>query len=228
LPSPYYHFEYQPDSLVSRIDFASGFFIYDVVNTGKNVGELRNNVLVNHDTLRYVYDNTGRVDMIKFINDDNIVIRHVRFTYNGTAISKVEWDHKTTNGFFTDRIVTLAFYPDGNVKTITDHRPAHDAEPAHTNVKSFEQYDDKVNVDDFSLLHDGIHDHLFLLQGFRLQRNNPKRETFVADGANFYQVDYNYTYNTDGTPSSKIGQLLYTGGPDAGKWFETHSFFSYY
>jgi hypothetical protein len=228
LPSPYYHFEYHADSLVSKIDFASGFFQYDVLHTGKNVAEIRNNTFSNHDTLRYVYDNSGKLSMIKFINDENSVSRHVNFTYIGADIKKIEWDHRVTGGFFIDRIVTISFYADGNVKTITDNRPAHDAEPEHNYVRSFEQYDGKINVDDFSLLHDGMHDHLFLLQGFRLQKNNPKREIFMADGVNFYQVDYTYNYNNDGTPSSKTGQLLYTAGPDAGKRFETNSFFSYY
>jgi len=228
LPSPYYHFGYGPDSLPNRIDFASGFFVYNVVKNGIKINEIWNNTFSNHDTLRYIYDNAGKLDMIKFISDENIVFRHVSFTYNGADITKIEWDHKTTGGFLIDRIMTFAFYPDGNLKTINDHRPAHDAEPAHTYVQSFEQYDNKINVDDFSLLHDGMHDHLFLLQGYRLQKNNPRKETFVADGINLYQVDYSYAYNTDGTPSSKTGQLLYTGGPDAGKRFETHSFFSYY
>jgi hypothetical protein len=83
-------------------------------------------------------------------------------------------------------------------------------------------------VDDFSLIHDGIHDHLFLLQGFRLQKNNPKKEIFSVDGSGLYTDDYTYVYNSDGTPSTKTGDFLYTGGPDAGKRFVTNSIYSYY
>ena len=53
LPSPYYHFEYNADSLVTKADFSSGFTIYDVLYNGNSISEMRNNILVNHDTLRY-------------------------------------------------------------------------------------------------------------------------------------------------------------------------------
>src|SRR5580765_5972598 len=64
LPSPYYHFEYNADSLVTKADFASGFTIYDIFYSENKISEMRNNILVNHDTLRYLYDNTGKVAMI--------------------------------------------------------------------------------------------------------------------------------------------------------------------
>src|SRR5689334_3842863 len=53
LPSPYYHFEYGADSLVARVEFASGFTMYDVLYHDGKVAEMRNNIFVNHDTLRY-------------------------------------------------------------------------------------------------------------------------------------------------------------------------------
>ena len=58
LPSPYYHFEYNTDSLVTKVDFASGFTMYDVFYGGNKIREMRDNIIVNHDTLRYGYDNT--------------------------------------------------------------------------------------------------------------------------------------------------------------------------
>src|SRR3954447_4305311 len=86
LPSPYYHFEYNTDSLVTKVDFASGFGIYGVFYSGGKISEMRNNILVNHDTLRYLYDNAGKLTIIKFINDANVVYRHVMFTYEGNQI----------------------------------------------------------------------------------------------------------------------------------------------
>src|SRR6185295_17150865 len=50
LPSPYYHFEYNADSLVTKADFASGYLIYDVLYNNGRIGEMRNNIIVNHDT----------------------------------------------------------------------------------------------------------------------------------------------------------------------------------
>ena len=230
LPSPFYHFEYNSDSLVTKVDFASGFSIYDVIYNGNNIAEMRNNIIVNHDTLRYLYDNAGKVFMINFINQQNVLYRHVSFMYNGDQVKEIDWDHKVDNvGFLIDRTVTFTYYPDGNVKLITDHRPAQSGLAESTTTDLFEQYDDKINVEDFSLIHDTYHDHLFLLQGFRIQRNNPGKETFSA-GAGFtaYTANYTYNYNSDNSPSSKTGDLLFTDGSLAGQRFQTNTFYTYY
>src|SRR5580765_3148075 len=50
LPSPYYHFEYNTDSLPTKVDFGSGFTIYDILYHGDTISEMRNNIFVNHDT----------------------------------------------------------------------------------------------------------------------------------------------------------------------------------
>lgn len=229
LPSPYYHFEYNADSLVTKADFASDFTVYDVLYNGNKIREMRNNILVNHDTLRYVYDNPGKLVMIGFINDANVMYRHVFFAYNGDQIREIQWDHKEGNvGFLIDRTLSFTFYADGNVKTITERRPPIAGADESVSVKTFEQYDDKINIDDFSLIHDGFHDHLFLLQGFRLQKNNPKKEMLSVNGTDLYTVDYTYTYNTDNTPSNKAGNLLYLSGQYAGQRFQTNSFYTYY
>ncbi|HEU5166610.1 MAG TPA: hypothetical protein VFU29_13765 [Chitinophagaceae bacterium] len=229
LPSPYYHFEYNSDSLVTKADFASGFTIYDVFYSGNKIREMRNNILVNHDTLRYVYDNTGKLALIKFINDANVIYRHASFIYNGAQIKEIEWDRKDGNaGFIIDRTLTFTLYPDSNVKTITDHRPSLNGAAEYNSIMTFEQYDDKINVDDFGLIHDGIHDHLFLLQGFRLQKGNPKKERLSVNGVDLYTNDYTYTYNSDNTPSTKIGDFLYISGPSAGQRFQTNSIYTYY
>jgi len=229
LPSPYYHFEYNSDSLASRVDFASGFSIYDVIYTGNKIGEMRNNIIVNHDTLRYVYDSAGKLALIKFINESNIVYRLVFFTFDGELIKKIEWNIKVDNiGYYIDRRVNFTFYPDNNLMTMVDYRAAYNGSPEQTLTTRFEGYDDKLNVDDFILLHDEFHDHLFLLQGFRLQKNNPAKETFSVNDSVLYTNDYTYNYNADNTPSNKQGDFLYRSGPDAGKKFVTNSAFSYY
>lgn len=229
LPSPYYHFEYNADSLVIKANFASGYTIYDVIYSENRIAEMRNNIIVNHDTLRYIYDNAGKVSMIKFINDENIVYRHVAFTYNGDQIKQIEWDHRSGNtDFLIDRTVTFDFYPDDNLKTMTDHRAAFTGSPEQNIVTTYEKYDEKINVDDFSIIHDGIHDHLFLLQGFRLQKNNPGKETLSVNGVDLYTDNYSYVYNSDSTPSVKKGAFVYLSGADKGKKFETNSIYSYY
>ena len=229
IPSPYYHFEYNSDSMVVKANFSDGFTIYDVIYNGNAIAEMRNNIFVAHDTLRYVYDNAGKVSQIVFINQANVLYRHVVFSYTGNQVSKIEWDHQDVASYLVDRTVTFTYYADGNVKTLADHRPAHNGSAETTINQQFEGYDDKINVDDFSLIHDGIHDHLFLLQGFRLQRNNPAKEIFSAGAGNTaYTVNNTYTYNSNGTPATKTGALLFTDGSDAGKTFQTSTTYTYY
>src|ERR1700754_4190910 len=60
LPSPYYHFEYSADSMITLVDFASGYTIYDVLYDGNRITEMRDNIFVDHDTLRYIYNETGK------------------------------------------------------------------------------------------------------------------------------------------------------------------------
>jgi len=229
LPSPYYHFEYDPDGLPAKVDFDSGLTSYDVLYSGKKIAEMRNNIIVNHDTLRYLYDNTGKVFMITFINQSNVLYRHVNFLYAGDQVKEIDWDHIITGvGFQIDRSLKFTYYPDGNLKTIDQLRRADDGSVTNSSWL-YEGYDDKLNVDDFDLVHDGIHDHLFLFQGFRLQKNNPGKETFTqAPGQIAYTVDYTYTYNPNKTPSAKNGTLTYTDGPDAGKKFPVSTAYSYY
>lgn len=228
LPSPYYHLEYNADSTVSKVDFASGYTIYDVLYNGNKIAEMRNNIFVNHDTLRYIYDGTGKLTMINFINGSNVIYRHAIFIYNAGQVKEIEWSHKQRNaaGFVADRTLTFTYYPDGNVKAILQRRIIS-AMSYLTSSWQFDQYDDKINVEDFSLAHDGIHDHLFLLQGFRLQRNNPRKETY-SEGETVYTVEYNYTYNSDDTPSLKAGSLLYTAGPNTGKRLQISTIYTYY
>ena len=124
LPSPYYHFEYSADSLVKKADFASGYTRYDVLYNGNRISEMRDNIIINHDTLRYQYDNAGKLALIKFINSANISYRLVFFSYEGNRVNKIEWDQKIGDvGYIVDRTLSFAYYADGNVKTITEHRP---------------------------------------------------------------------------------------------------------
>ena len=99
--------------------------------------------------------------------------------------------------------------------------------PAVNFTDRFEQYDDKVNVDGFGLLHDEFFDHLFLLPGIQLQKNNAVKEIRTGDGQN-YEATYNYTYNDKKAPVQKTGTLVYTSGPEAGRSFPLNSVFSYY
>ncbi len=228
LPSPYYHFDYNTDSTVAKVSFASNYTMYDVFYNGNRISEMRNNIIVNHDTLRYLYDDTGRVTTIKFINDAGITYRLAFFGYNGQQLKEIEWDLRVGEiGYIIDRTLSFTYFTDGNVKEIKEHRPAIDGQTEATYVTQYDQYDDKINVDDFMLLHDGIHDHLFLPSGFRIQKNNPRKEIRTGDGVN-YTVDYTYTYNDDHAPVTKTGELIFTNGSQAGQVFQVNTNYTYY
>ena len=227
LPSPYYHFEYGPDSMVTKANFASGFNMYSVLYSNGRINEMRNDIIVNHDTLRYFYDDAGNVATIHFISENNELYRHVTFTYSNAHVTKVEWDHKAGNNFIIDRSVSFVYHQDGNLKELNEHRPAISGSPEINYTIHYDLYDDKINVDDFTLIHDGIHDHFLVLPKLHLMKNNPLKE-MLTGGGNNYTATYTFTYKPDKTPVSKTGDVLFTSGSMAGQRFTTGVSYTYY
>lgn len=227
LPSPYYHFEYDKQGRVSFVSFASELTRYNVVYSQGRISEMRNNILVNKDRLQYVYDDKGRVALIKYADSTGAVFEKSSFTYNGQKLIKTTREHKVAGGFIVDRTMTLLYYANGNLQQIKDHRPPMEGQIESTVIDKFERYDDKINVDGFSLLHPDFFEHLFLLPGVQLQINNPGKETINANGTN-YQVDYTYTYNEKNTPLTKKGKGIITNADGTTQTFETSSTFTYY
>ena len=124
--------------------------------------------------------------------------------------------------------MSLSYYPNGNLLEITEYRPAIDGlQTEATTVDRFEQYDDKINVDGFSLIHDDFFDHLVLLPGVQLQTGNPAKQTRTGDGTNF-TVTYSYLYDDKNRPLTKTGDLTLLNGADAGRRIQTSTVFSYY
>lgn len=227
LPSPYYHFEYDAVGKPIFVSFASELTRYNILYDGDRVSEMRNNILVNKDRLQYFYDNTGKVFLVTFADSTGMVYSRNFLTYNGQKLIKIERDHKSGPGFIIDRTMTMTYNADGNLLELTDHHPAMNGQSESTFVNRFEQYDNKINTDAFGLLHPDFFEHLFLLAGVQLQKNNPGKETRTGDGIN-YQVDYSYTYNEKNAPLTKTGEVLITNGANAGQRFQTNSTYTYY
>lgn len=227
LPSPYYHFEYDASGKVSFASFASDLTRYDIIYKDGRIGQMRNNIVVNRDTLQYFYDNAGRADMITYIAQTGIVYTKIYLTYDGQKLIKIEREKKTGAGFVMDRTLTMTYHADGNLKDLTFHYLPFNGSDEHTYTDHFEQYDNKINVDGFSLIHNEFFDHLVLLPGVQLQKNNQGKEYRTGDAPN-YTIDYTYTYNAKNLPLNKKGDLLFTTGSDTGRRFETNSFYSYY
>lgn len=228
LPSPYYHFEYDSTGRIAVVSFASELTHYNVTYDGGRIAELQNNILVNHDRLLYTYDNAGRVVVVREVDDTGATFMHVVLSYNGDQLIGLERDRSVAGGFIIDKTMSMTYDVDGNLKDLTEHRPAlAGLQDEATSVQHFEQYDSGINVDGFGLIHDDFFDHLVLLPGVQLQKGNPRREARTGDGLN-YVVDYTYTYDTQNRPLSKIGALTITNGADAGRQIQTSSVFTYY
>ena len=227
LPAPFYHFEYDGAGRVRTASFASGLNTYDVSYDGNRISEMRNTIIVNHDRLRYSYDDLGRVSGVTYADATGRIYTTLFFWYDGARLTKLERAHRVDAGFIIDKTMSFTYYADGNVQEITEHRPELDGQPATTTVDRFEQYDDRINVDGFSLLHDDFFDHLVLLPDVQLQPGNPAREIRTGDGLN-YTVIYQYVYDASNRPVSKTGNGTFDNGADAGRRFQTQSLFTYY
>ena len=227
LPSPYYHFEYEPAGRVSRLSFASDFLIYDVVYQNGRIAELRNNTAGNQDRLQYVYDAAGRVQTVNYLDPTGTVFAKVRLTYDGDKLSRLDRERKLQTGFTVEKTMSFSYYADGNLEEIVDHRPAINGQEATTTVDRFEQYDDNINVAAFGLIHNDFFDHVVLLPNVQLQKGNPARETFTG-GSVDYRFDYTYTYDAQQRPLIQDGTATILTGPDAGRIVPLHTAFSYY
>ncbi len=228
LPSPYYHFEYDGQGNVSSVSFASGLTTYDVTYAGGRITEMSNNTIVNHDRLVYVYDDAGRVTAIRETDESGVVFTALFFTYEGEKLIGLERDRRVTGGFIIDKTMSLSYSPDGNLLELTEHRPAIDGVQPETTVHDrFEHYDNGINVDGFSLIHDDFFDHLVLLPAVQLQKSNPGRVIRTGDADN-YTVDYTYTYDVRNRPLTTLGDLVFTTGSNAGQHFQVGSVFCYY
>lgn len=225
----FYQFAYNGDSTISRAGFASGLALYDVFYSGNRIAEMRDFTPANKDTLRYVYDGQGKLSVINIIdNNTHVIFRRFVFTFDGDKLIKMERDQVAAGIFSADNEEQFDYYPDGNLKTKIGL--LHDISGDFSDTTRYEQYDDKVNVDDFGILNGSVNEHLFLFQGFRSQKNNPGKVTFTQpSGLNNSITTYAYTYNGDGTPSERVGDIFTNGtGAASGLHVPFTTSYSYY
>ena len=228
LPAPYYHFEYDSTSKASFVSFASDFTRYNIVYRNKKIDELRNNILVNKDRLHYVYDSLGRVTLVRYLDATGAVFTKVKLAYNGQKLIKLSRLRKSGTDFVVDKTMKFSYQPDGNLSVIDYHYPPFGAQTETSFRDKFENYDNKRNVDGFSLVHNDFFDHLVFLPDVQFQVNNPTKETRSGDGTN-YVVNYTYTYNDKNLPLTKKGKLTITStGSDQGNVISTSTTYSYY
>ncbi len=228
LPSPYYHFEYNDTGNITLANFSSGLRNYNVSYSGKNIVSMENTIDPNNKVrLEYEYSN-GDLLVVRVKNNNGVTIRHCIFSYSAShQLQQLDWDVSDGNiGFFFEQRLMFSYYPDGNLMEIITHNYPVGSQTEATYTDRFENYDDKVNVDGFSLLHTNPHE-LILVPATKLQMNNPRRNIRTGDGIN-YEIEYTYTYDAKGRPLLKTGDVKFTNGTSSGQHFESQATFSYY
>jgi len=229
LPSPYYHFGYDESGKINTAAFASGAFTYNLSYQGNQVKEMKSVLASTKINTTYQYDNQGRISFIKISSEDGSqVFKRAFLGYdNQNRLTEIEWELSTLGGFIVQRTIDLTYGADGNLFEKRDHRHFIEGKQQEaTYIDQFEQYDNKVNVDDFSLLHE-TSEHLVLFPGVKLQHGNPAKLIRTGDGTN-YEITYAYTYNSNKQPVQRTGTMLLTNGPQAGQTFQLIATYSYY
>jgi hypothetical protein len=229
LPSPYYHFQYNMDGNPNSVSFASGLYTYAIVYSGTRINEMQSNSALNKFTLQYTFDSSGKVSRIGYFNATGVIYRRISFAYDGEKLSKAEREVNPGSGFITEKTMRFLYRSDGNLlELITHHASIPAAGQTETTYSDrFEEYDNKMDTDGFSLLHEEFFDHVLLLPGVQFRKNNPLKIIHTGDGVN-YKVDYTYTYNNKDAPLSRTGTLLWLNGADSGKQANVSAFYSYY
>jgi hypothetical protein len=227
LPSPFYHFEYNESGKPIFASYASGLTMYNIVYSGNRISELKNNIIVNKDRLQYSYDDAGRVTTIMYADSLGVAYKKIVLEYEGQKLTTLTRLRILATGLLLEKTMVFTYLPDGNLSEIIEDRPPLNGQPGTTTGDRFEQYDNKINTDGFSLLHGEFFDHLVFLPGVQLQKNNPGKVSHFGSGDN-YQVTYTYTYNDRKAPLTKSGTGTWQTGPNTGQTFPTTSIFTYY
>jgi hypothetical protein len=229
LPSPYYHFDYSDATHISSYNFSSGLMIYDMQYSGTKLSSMKNTTFMgNRDNVEYKYTGDA-LTTVNVTSEAGVLYRRGTFSYNASGqLVKLEWEVKNgSQPLEKEHSFELSYYTDGNVKEVTQHFFPVGPQTDMTYKDTYENYDDKLNVDGFSIIHISQFKHPVLMTNALLQVNNAKKVTHTGDGIN-YKVDYTYTYDPMGRPLIKNGDLVMTNGADAGKHFDLQTTYSYH
>lgn len=225
LPSPYYRFEYDSAGKVTFASFASDLRTYEVQYAGNRITRMVS-TRFSREELTYFYDATGKVSTVTYTDATGVVYVRIHLTYAGERLVMLERERRFGGDFLFDKVLTFVYDPRGNLAQLTDERLQVPGQTGSIVVDRFEQYDQGINVDGFSLIHSEFFDHLVLLPGVRFQIGNPASVTRSGSGIN-YHIDYTYTYDSSRRPITKHGEGTLLNGTGAGEKFSTNATFSY-
>jgi len=226
VPSPYYHFVYDSNKYVTEIHFASNLDIYKLEYDNKRLKRMLN--INNNNRLEYTYTN----NMVSLITEISGITGEKRyevfFDYNSNnRLVQVNWFRFINNGATRRpyRRVMLTYYADGNLASTDDFHAEADGPLEWNSNKQYKDYDNGINVDDFSLLKN-FFEPLFFLPSVRLQKNNARTE-IITEIQNDFTINYHYEYH-NGLPVTQEGTMTQTRGNGIGETFNFSIAYSYY
>jgi len=225
LPSPYYRFEYDSAGKVTFASFASDLRTYEVQYEDDRIARMVS-TRFSREELEYSYDETGKVRTITYSDSFGVVYVQIHLSYFGDRLVRLERERRVGEFFQFDKRLSFAYDIDGNLLELTDERLPFPGQTEAKFVDRYEQYDEGINVDGFSLIHNEFFDHLVLLPGVRFQIGNPRAVTRTGSGIN-YHIDYTYTYDSNNRPITKHGEGILLQGSGTGERFETNASFRY-
>ena len=202
LPGPYYHFVYDNFHYVKQISFASGFAVYDVEYENNRVKMMTNRV--NDNIYLYHYSNNRVSEINEFSGAIINKTFSYRLSYNSlNQLSQVNWVFFSNNGRQdTVKKEVLTYLPTGNLAAMDHYYSTEPGQPLEwASRDEFSDYDNKLNVDDFSVLKKEFFSPYLFLPQVRLQKNNPGRQHIISAG-NEFDIRYSYQYQ-NGLPVSK-------------------------
>lgn len=225
LPSPYYHFDYTDVGITTEINFASGYFNYQLSYVNGRLDKMVN--LPNNITLVYEYNN-GRVKAIRYRRPDNSFVYNYTIDYNNkNLVSEIRYNLTTTSG--ADSVlykkVLFYYYNDGNLERYEKYVDIAGQNLVLVVTEKYSEYDQGKNVDGFRHYKD-FFDHVLHLPGVSFMKNNPRKIVITGQQTDFEVID-TWTYQ-NGLPVSKQSKITETRGANAGRVVNSGTTFSYY
>ena len=225
LPSPRYRFRYDSSGRVTFASFDGELRTYDIEYEGSRIAGMTSTRFPT-ERLAYSYDAAGKPALVTYSDKAGVVYVRVHLAFSGSRLVRLERERLIDGTFQLEKRLLFAYDTAGNLAELTDQRLPVGGLTEATVVDRFDGYDKGINVDGFSLIHSESADHLLLLPGVRLQLGNPAGVTRSGSGLN-YHIDYTYTYDREGRPLTKHGEVVVLGGASAGQRFQTNAVFAY-
>jgi hypothetical protein len=82
------------------------------------------NIFGNNNSLRFLYDNSGRIISVNYLNDDGSVFRSVTLDYNGPMLIGLQREELSGNDFSINKTLSMSYDTDSNLSELKVFYPA--------------------------------------------------------------------------------------------------------